>query len=266
MSIFIPGGYALPGGAFPLTHARIIHARNWLAGGSVTASTTATDFFAAGPTNSLTYERWKPTGATATWEYNHGAPATVDSCGIAAHTLATAGGTVAVEYWNGSAWIEVARGVIPDNGPIMFLFAPVTAQRWRLSITGSTAPEIGVIRFARAMQMERPFFGGHTPIDFGRQVVLRSNYTETGEYVGRSRQSVMLTTSCAWSNLSQAWINANWPAFQRAVEVEAFFIAWRPGDSQMVAYAQTDAVPAPQTMGVRDLYSVELNFRAYSHD
>lgn len=266
MSIFIPGGYALPGGAYPLTHARIIHARNWLAGGVVTASTTATDYFADAPTNSLTYERWKPTGATATWEYNHGTPATVDSCGIAAHTLATAGSTVVVQYWNGSAWVNVASGLIPDDGPVMFLFAPVSAQVWRISITGSAAPEIGVIRFARALQMERPFFGGHTPVNYGRQVVLRSNYTETGEYVGRSRNSVMLTTSCAWQHLSQTWVDANWPSLQRAIETEAFFIAWRPAESQMVAFAQSDETPAPQTMGIRDLYAVELKFRALAYD
>lgn len=266
MGIFIPGGYALPGGAFPLTHARIIHARNWLSGGTVSASTTATDYFAAAPTNSLTYERWKPTAITATWEYNHGSAATVDSCAIAAHTFATNGNTVAVEYWNGSAWVEVARGTPTDNGPLLILFAAISAQRWRISITGGTAPEVGVVRFARALQMPRPFFGGHTPVDFGRQVVLRANYTETGEYVGRSRQSVMLTTSCAWQHLPQDWVLANWPAMQRAIETEAFFIAWRPSESQMVAFAQSDETPAPQTMGLRDFYTVELKFRALAYD
>lgn len=264
MSIFIPGGYALPGGAYPLTHARIIHARNWLAGGVVTASTTGTDYFADGPKNSLTYERWKPSAVPATWQYDHGGAASVDSCGIAGHTLS--GCVVAVEYWTGSAWVEVVRGTITDNGPILFIFAPVAAQVWRLNILSGTAPEIGVIRFALALQMPRPFYGGHTPVDYGRQVVLRSNLTETGEFVGRTRQSVMLATTCAWSNIPEAWIIANWPAMQRAIETEAFFIAWRPADSQMVAFAQTDQVPQPQTMGLRDFYQVELTLRGYSHD
>lgn len=254
----------LPGDAYPLTHARIIHARNWLAGGTVTASTTATDYFATAPTNSLTYERWKPTAVPATWEYNHGSAAAVDCCAVAAHTLT--GRVVAVEYWNGSAWVEVARGTITDNGPILFIFALISAQRWRINVLSGSAPEVGVIRFARALQMPRPLYGGHTPVEYGRRVVLRSNYTETGEFVGRTRQSVMLQTSCAWQHLPEAWVLANWPAMQRAIESEAFFIAWRPAESQMVAFGQTDDVPQPQTMGLRDYYEVDLSFRAHSYD
>lgn len=264
MSIFIPGGYVLPGDAYPLTHARIVHARNWLAGGTVSASTTAADFFAAGPTNSLTYERWKPSSVPASWEYNHGSGAAVDCCAIAAHTMS--GCVVAVEYWTGAAWAEVARGAIPDNGPILFLFARITAARWRLNILSGAAPEIGVVRFAAALQMPRPLYGGHTPVDYGRNVVLRSNYTETGEFVGRTRQSVMLRTTCSWMHIPESWVLANWPNMQRAIETEAFFIAWRPAESQMVAFAQTDEVPQPQTMGLRDYYQVELSFRAHAYD
>ncbi len=266
MTVVIPGGYVLPGGSYPLTHARIIHARNLLSGGTVSASSTATDYYADGPNNSLTYEKWKPTSLTATWEYNHGSAATVDSCAIGAHTMGTNGNTAAVEYWNGSAWVEVARSAITDNSAIMFLFAPVSAQRWRISISSGTAPEVGVIRFARAMQMERPLYGGHAPIDMARQTTLRANYSETGEFLGRTKQRVMLATSFAWQNLTAAWVRANWRSFQLAAETEPFFIAWRPVEFGEVALCQVDAVPAPENMGIRDLMSVEMQVRAYGYD
>lgn len=74
MTLILQTGYSLPGGDQPLTHARIAHSRNWRSGGTAVASSTATGFFANAPLNTLTYEKWKPTSATGSWEYNHGSP------------------------------------------------------------------------------------------------------------------------------------------------------------------------------------------------
>lgn len=53
-------GYTLPGGDLPFTHARILHARNWVRPHTITAATEATDYPASRLANTLTYERWRP--------------------------------------------------------------------------------------------------------------------------------------------------------------------------------------------------------------
>ena len=265
MTIIRQSNYQLQWNDQPLSHARIGHSRNWLKGGTAVVSSTATDYVANGPLNSLTYERWKPTAVPATWEYQHTGAAPVDYCGIAAHSLS--GCTIQIEYWTGSAWAAVTPStVVVDNSPIFCLFSPITAQRWRVNITAGPVPEIGVIKFGRALQMERPLYGGHAPLDLSRQVVFRANESETGETLGRTKIRQALISTYAWKNLTAAWVRTNWSVFQRAVEEEAFFIAWRPSSFGEVGYCQAVGVPIPQNSGTRDLMDVELQVKGFAYD
>jgi hypothetical protein len=267
MTVILESGYSLPSGDKPLTYARIAHSLNWLSGGTASVSSTATGFFANAPLNTLTYERWKPASVTATWEYNHGSAAEADYCCIAAHTMGTNGNSVQVQYWTGSAWADLCPvTAVTSDEPIMVIFEPETRQRWRISITGGTAPEVGVIKFGTAMQMERPIYGGVAPIPMARQTILRSNYSETGEYLGRVQQRSYLSASYSWQHLTSDWVRANWPDFQRATEAEPFWLAWRPGTFGDVGYCQVDEVPIPSNMGIRDLLSVSMSVRARGYD
>lgn len=230
MTVLYPSSYTKPAADPPMTHARIAHSRNWLSGGTVAASTTAPGFFADAPTNSLTYEEWKPSALAATWTYTHTSSAQVDYCCIAAHTLGTTGCSISIEYYDGSTWQTlIASTVIASNSPIFAIFEPVTATQFRLSISGpSTLPKIAAIKFGEALKMQRPIYGGHAPITLARKTILRSNLSETGEYLGQTIQRTYGQTSFAWANLTAAWIRAWWPDLQRAVEREPFWIAWRP--------------------------------------
>jgi hypothetical protein len=234
MTVKFSTGYTLPSGDYPLTHARIAHSLNWLSGGTATASATGAGYYADAP-----------------------------------HNLGTAASDLYIQYWNGSAWValvEYFNPVLTDE-PIMAFFEPVTAQRWRIvTENGSAAPEIGVIKFGTAMQMERPLYGGHAPIPMARQTILRSNYSETGEYLGRVKQRNYLTTEYAWQHLSSTWVRTNWPSFQLATEAEPFWIAWRPATFGDVGFCQLDEVPIPSNMGIRDLMEVGMAVRARGYE
>ncbi len=267
MTVNFQTSYSLPSGDYPLTHARIGHTLNWLDGGTANPSSTATGFFADAPANTLTYERWKPSSLNATWEYDHGSAAECDYAAIAAHTMGTNGNIARVQYYDGSTWQTVSQATtVPSDEPIMFIFEPQVAQRWRIIITQGTAPEIGVIKFGRAMQMERPLYGGHAPVPMARDTILRSNYSETGEFLGRTKQRTYLQTQYAWEHLTSTWVRANWPNFQLATEAQPFFIAWRPATFGDVAYAQLDQVPVPSNMGIKNYMSVSMNIRARAYD
>lgn len=267
MPVIFQTSYSLPAADYPLTHARIAHAGNWLAGGTVTASDTDADYFEDGPTNSLTYEKWKPDTLPATWEYDHGSAAEVDYCCIGAHTLGTNGNTLQVQYWNGTGW----SGIIPATAittdqPIMAIFAPQTRQRWRIQVSGGTAPTIGVIRFGKAMQMPQAIYGGHTPIDMARQTTMRANMSASGEFLGRTVQRTSLGSSYDWQHLRADWVRSTWRPFQIALEQDPIFLAWRPATFSEVVYGWTGENPTPTNMGVRDLMSVSLSLTGRGYD
>lgn len=294
MTVLFEPGYSLPDTDYPLTHARIAHCGNWFEGGGIAGGTgskllkedgdallqenlddilleaqnsTASGFFATAPLNTLTYEFWKPESLPATWEYEHTSSAEADYCAIAAHTMGTNSNTLEVQYHSGSAWVDlIAATAITSDAPIFVIFGGQTRSRWRIRISNGTAPQIGVIKFGKALQMERPIYGGHSPLDMARQTILRSNYSETGEYLGRAKKRTFHATSFDWDNLSASWVETNWPSLQTGVETEPFFIAWRPESKQDVGFCQTDGVPIPVNKGVRDLMTVSIPVRARGYD
>ena len=268
MTVLFQAGYSPPSGDQPLTHARIAHSLNWLSGGTASASTTSTGYSASAPLNTLTYELWRPTVTSGTWEYNNGSSAICDYACIAAHTLGTARSNIRAQYLSGSTWTDLnASTLITDDSPIFIIFNRTTAARWRINIASSTSiPTIGVIKFGRALQMQQPIYGGHSPINMARQTILRTNYSETGEFLGRTKQRVQLANTFSWTHLKADWMRTNWPTLQRAIESEPFWIAWRPESFGEVGFAQVDSVPTPQNMGIKDFMSVEMTVRARGYD
>lgn len=450
MGVVFETGYSLPSGDKPLTHARIAHARNWLAGGTATASSTATDYIEAAPTTSLTAEKWRPASVPATWQYDHSAVLTgltvtniwtfsdqfdnaawiknlatvtadattapdgtatadklvetaatgghfvsqafdpdlnatytitvyakaaerqflqlvftndafgtnivgafalsgagsaaasadgtvsiksigsgwyrcsltalsdvddvstspqirlatsltttadsyagdgtsglhiwrgnltasdevlpavqtttvaatagygqIDYCCIGAHTMGTEGAAFTVQYFDG-AWIDLSPATNPtDDMDAMAIFAPVYASLMRVSIT-TAAANIGVIKFGLALQMEQEIWGEFTPPRYNRRTEVNTNRSTTGEFLGLTKISTTLAATFSWAELSESWVDTYWPDFQRAIETEPFFIAWRPGDEDEVSLCYAANSPAPRFTGQIDYMAVSL--------
>lgn len=265
MGVVFQSGYSLPGGDEPLTHARILHSGIWQTGGAVSGTAAATGYAGAYADSSLTYERYKPASYPANFYYTPAAFTSCDCCCIGAHTAGSSGSTLLLRWYNGSVWTNLATVTPTDDMPIMFLFGAVTAQQWHIYMTNA-ACELGVVKFGKAMQMQRPLYGGHSPLQMARQFGLRSNISETGEVLGRSVQRTMLQTQLSWQHLDADWVRSTWRPFQTGAAAEPFFIAWRPETFSEVALAMIDENPVPQNMGIRDWMSVDMSVRAHSWD
>ncbi|QFT81160.1 hypothetical protein FIU89_11120 [Roseovarius sp. THAF27] len=268
MGVIFQPFYVLPRADLPLTHARIVHAGNWFSGGTASASGTNAAFFEDAPMGSLTYEKWRADAVPATWEYDHGSEVVADAICIAAHTLGTSGATFKLQYHDGSTWVDLTRAVSPENDmPVMAIFEPVEAQRWRISISAaSEVPDLGVFRVADTMQMPRPLYGGHAPMDMSRQTVMRQNNSETGEFLGKTRVRSSLMAQFEWRHLDPDWVRSYWRPFMLAIETDPYFIAWRPGRFPEVAYVTTAQAPIPQNMGINGLMQVSLTGTARGYD
>lgn len=267
MTVIFENAYSLPVDDYPLTHARIAHANNWLSGGTASASTTATGYIEEGPSNSLTYERWKPTTLPAAWEYDHGSSVTCDYCVIAAHKMGTSGNSLVVQYYDGSGWVSLCNNTaITTDEAIFVIFEPQAAQRWRIYISSGTASTVAVVKFGEAMQLPRPLYGGHTPIPFGRQAKVEPNTSHTGEVLGMTKTRTQVSTSYDWSNLPSAWVRSNWSDFQKAAETEPVVIAWRPLDFGDCVLGVISEAPQTDNSGPRDLMSGSFSIRGHAHD
>ena len=265
MTVLFESGYVTDN--YPLTHARIAHDNNWIASDTITASTTATDYFAEGPDNSLTYEKWKPSSLPATWENDFSSSNAVDYCVIAAHNMGTNGNSLQVQRYDSASYTDmIPTTAITDDSPIFVIFTSTADTRYRIRISNGTAPEIGVIKFGVALQMPRPIYGGHSPVDLARETILQANISETGEFLGRTKKRHALTAQFDWQHIGADWVRDNWVDFQKATETAPFVIAWRPSSFGEVHLVQATQTPTADNMGIRNLMTLSATGRARGYD
>lgn len=252
-----------PGAAgFGTTHARIGYV-DYAAGGTVTASSEATDFPATAVQNPLTYETWAPTLTTATLTFDFGTNRDIDYIGIAAHTLGTSGQSITAAWSTDNVtYTDLNVGTVPsDDRAIMLIFEEVTARYVRLTFNGSAVPNIGVVYIGESLEMLRPFYSGHTPGVMSRQTTVKPNKSVGGQWLGRSIVREGTKTTYKWRNIGIEWYETNVDPFVVHARSAPFFIAWNPQDHpDHVQYAWTSDTIAPTLMGVRD--HVEFSFTA----
>jgi len=270
MTVIYEGGYTLPSGDMPLSHARIAHAGNWLSGGTVSAVRTAPGYFVEGPTNVLTFEKWNAGGAAgswANWVYDHGTAAECDYCAVAAHTLGTELSTFRVQSsTDGITWDQrlPLNNIITSNEPIFAIFEPVTARYWRISMENPS--DIGVVKFGKAMQMQVPMAFNHAPGRYQRDTKIENSQSETGEFLGQTVRRSALDTSYEWSHLTRQWVDNNWLPFTLAAERDPFFIAWRPDKYGDCLYGRATESPEASHMGLRAYMQASVKVRGHAYE
>lgn len=251
MSVVIQAGFSP---TRPLTHARIGHATITRTG-TLVASGDQAGFEADAALNPLTYEFWKPDALPGTWRIDAGAAVSVDYVGIAAHTLGTDGATVKPQWSDDdAAWNDVtslSAHSPTDDSPVLFLFAAESHRYWRIHVSGSTIPSVGVVFIGAALAMERPLYGGHTPLDLSRRTVIRPQKSERGQFLGRSIVRSGFGNDIAWQNLTPTFYRTEFEPFVADAVSFPFFLAWRPSTfPESVGYVWTGQDIAPSNMGV----------------
>lgn len=217
-------------------------------------------------TNPATYERYTPSAMPATIQADAGAAVAVDYIGIAAHTLGSSGCTVYVESSpDATTWTTRLTLTPTDDTTLFGMFDSVSARYWRIRITGTTAPTVGVVYLGAALTMQRELYGGHTPLVLARMTAVRPNLSETGQWLGASQTRAGFGTSFAWRHLTAAWYRDEFDPFVATnPRVRPFFIAWRPHSfPSEVGYCWATEDIAPHNMGIRDLMSVDMRVEAY---
>jgi hypothetical protein len=169
-----------------------------------------------------------------------------------------------------STWHDLTGWITPDSDqPIFAAFPEVSAQKFRLEVLNAPA-EIAVARLGKAMQFpSQASYPGHVPIDRRRSVTMRTNESERGKWLGRSRLRAALSGEFRWTKLAGEFARgAELKAFLDAIEIEPFAIAWRPDlHPEDVAYCHVSSrsLPAPRHE-VRDFYEFGMQVVADAYE
>lgn len=259
---------ALPSGPpFPTSHARICYDNLLTQAG---ASATATDDN-AGATKVLipnTFERWRPGSGVESITIELGQNEDVDYIAIGAHNLGTKGVDVEILTSDTTGGGFTSRlSVSPtDDRPILLLLDPeIDVRRIKVEITNGTDREIGVISAGIALQMERPLYGGHSPVNLSSRTDYQNSVSDTGQWLGRTITRDGLQTNYQWNNLSDDWYREYFEPFVQAAKSLPFFIAWRPDlypDEVAYCWTTSDIKPTNRGGGTK-LMNVGISVRGH---
>lgn len=258
------GGYTV-GANYPLNHARVLYAP---IAGTVTADGTNGDY----ATNDYTTQRWEVSAFPANWKVVTAAAADVDMVFIAGHNLGTRGATVAIQTAAsvGGAFTTRATVVPTDNTPIAALFntgagAAYSVRDVRIVISGATgAVQIAIIRAGKALQMQRPMYGGLVPMGWADKVTTQQELSESGQWLGAIVQVERQQAQLSWQHLEKQWVADNARPWLVTLPQKPFAIVQNPlRMPESVNWCWTTQRPAPETMGIRDLMSLSFDVTGY---
>lgn len=211
---------------------------NALARGTLAASSTAAGSYAANILGPQTYDGWQPAAMPATLAVTLAAAESCDACAIAAHTLGSAGATVYVERWTGAAWVIMAQASPTDNLPVLMIWPAASAAQWRLRVTGSAAPVLGVAMIGLRLIFPAPVRPPYVPADAARRVDMTAQRTLGGHYAGAVIKRREVETEAAFGPLPRSFADGALRAFRDHYDAGGtFFFAGGPeAMPQDVAY------------------------------
>lgn len=260
MPVFIEQGLQP---TLPLNHARIGYKD---ADGTYAATSAASDSPPIAAKSWQTFERWRPASspATLTREFEE---QQVSYIGIGAHTLSTADSKT-IEVKEGGEWVALDMATIdiaPDNEAVMLLInqRAISGVRVMVEYTG-TAPSIGKLAAGLVLEMDRPFYQGHSPAMLNRDTVRTPSVSQGGEWLGTTVIRQGRSTQMAWQNIKATRYRSKFEPLVEHAQRFPFFAAWNPLQFVDCIYAIAQGDISPTNSGPRDLMSVTIDIKAYS--
>jgi hypothetical protein len=244
---------------FALNHARVLYDSVLNGSSSFTDNGVNPSF----PLIPNTAQRWT-TSVNSFIKFIIPINSNVDTVCIGAHNLNAGNYTVSVFYRTTDlgTLTSFASSVIPSNNNAIMIHrsSAVSAKVIEIYITsGSGAAFIGSIYAGIALQMQRPFFVGHTPAVLARQADYYSSNTESGNFIGVEVRRRAIESQASWANLSDAWYRSYFVPFLESAELLPFYFAWNllqhPTD---VAYCKNITNVAPSYSGTLDKLTVDI--------
>lgn len=225
------------GGVLP-----VIGYDNLLEQGTVIATSEIPTFEAANAYDWRTATFWKmadaPTEQFLTLTLGSAKPASYFA--YFKHDLDEKGNGIHLQYSldGGASWLDATTEEIPANDrPRIVTFNKVTSGLWRVRITLNGTPTgsiLGAVAFGQVMNFERGMQVGFGAPGFINSNSYVNNFSEAGEFLGKSliRRGEERTIQVV--NTTRQWIRDVWQPFSTHVESKPFFFGWnlvnRPQD------------------------------------
>jgi hypothetical protein len=238
----------LPDSAPVVSRCRIAY-DNLLEKGTVTASSENAEYPVENCFDGNNADYFRPaSGGTVNIDLTLAVGRTANYFAFYAQNLFQLGGSIKLQYHNGSDYVDATSGISPgDNAPRIFFFDDTTATQWRIVVTCASVFSLGMVSFGEYLALQHGMYRDWTPPLLGRANQLLNSVSDSGAFLGRSIVSKGVRTTIKLQYATDAWVRDDWLAFVQHAEQKPFWFAPNVEDYPTeVALCWTDGdIPAP---------------------
>lgn len=154
-----------------------------LENGTLTASSEAADGDVDNAAGDETNDFWTPAVVPANMHVDYGSAVECDTIGITAHNAGTNGSTLTLETsTDDSTWTERAVMEPLTDDTILVIFPSVTAQYWRVVMSGAVC-SLGVVKIGKRLVMPSGPLSGHVAVNHAKRVEMMTNTSIKGQFL-----------------------------------------------------------------------------------
>lgn len=234
----------------------------------LTATTTSA---AAKMLTPNTYERYRPAAGNHTVKFQLATSSSVNFVGFAAHNAASTESGIDIRVYyatsiGGALTLLETAIFTKDDAKLITFDAKTIAEIIITFTTAAPGLEIGVIYAGKYLEMQRPIYGGHSPIDLSAKTEYESTLSESGNFLGRTIKNQGTESAFNWKHLDPTWYRDSFQLFVESAKTTPFFIQWRPDLYETSTFGFTTSDIKPDNMGGgHKLMSVGFNIRGHSN-
>jgi len=235
---------------------------------NVTASTAASGYPAVNAVDPATWSSWKPTSVPAWIRSDMVVATNIDAVGIAAHTLATSGATIAIERSSDNVtWTNVYTYSPLTDDDILILFPALSYRYWRVYVTGAVA-NIGYVSFSSKLAFPQTPIDSYTPLHHARQYTKMFNDSIKGAMLGNRVMAAGAETSVDLGFVDRAFVDSPIRGFESHYNQGGtfFYAGWPAGQPLDLGYCRAsgdDDIIQIEYVEAGKLAELSFSVRAY---
>jgi len=210
-----------------------------------------------------TTTRWTPEDLDSV-SFEGLASTQVTHIGVSGHNLGSSGGELLIEGYDGSAWVAIDTITADNDQSVLREVVPSAVSGIRVTAIGEGI-RVSILYVGQALEFERKFYQGHTPIRFSEENTLLVKSQGGGQFLGNRVDRRSASTTVSIKNLLPYFVRIKLEPFRQHYNNGGrFFFSWRPDkypDEAVFAYGS--GAMKPTNDGPAAYMSVDFQIVAY---
>jgi hypothetical protein len=145
-------------------------------------------------------------------------------------------GTVELERWNGSAYVDYLTATTNGDGSPVYAFSSTPQNMTKCRVILADLSYLSVLFVGLDFEAPEGVGPGWSDPVIGQMIETTQEISRDGMWLGAAAQRKNARLSLSLKNLAEAWVDGTWRTFMRYCQLQPFFLNWQSDN-----YSSSDA-------------------------